>query len=179
MIHLETPRLVLRPFSPEDAADVYEYGKDPRVGPIAGWQPHKSVEESREIIKTVFSGDDVAALVLKETGRVIGSVGLIGDHPVGEDASCPDDELGYAMNPTYWAQGLMPEAAEAVVRWCFEQRGLERLWCGYYEGNGRSQRVMEKCGFTYAFSRWEYVALMGEYRIANDYLLTKADFLRR
>ena len=52
---LETPRLWLRPFRDSDAADVYAYARDPQVGPIAGWQPHKSQEESREIIRTVFS----------------------------------------------------------------------------------------------------------------------------
>lgn len=52
---LETPRLWLRPFRDSDAADVYAYAKDPRVGPIAGWQPHKSPEESRQILRTVFS----------------------------------------------------------------------------------------------------------------------------
>ena len=49
---LETRRLRLRPFRDDDAADVYDYARDPRVGPIAGWQPHTSVEESREIIRT-------------------------------------------------------------------------------------------------------------------------------
>ena len=52
---LETPRLLLRPFRDEDAEDVYHYARDPRVGPIAGWPPHKSLEESREVIRSVFS----------------------------------------------------------------------------------------------------------------------------
>ena len=47
---LETPRLRLRPFRDSDAADVYAYAKDPAVGPIAGWPPHRSEQESREII---------------------------------------------------------------------------------------------------------------------------------
>ena len=62
---LETRRLRLRPFRDDDAADVYDYARDPRVGPIAGWQPHTSVEESREIIRTVFSAPGVFAMELK------------------------------------------------------------------------------------------------------------------
>ena len=59
---LETERTILRPFTLNDAADVYAYCKDPRVGPIAGWKPHESEEESREIIRTVFSAPDVFAV---------------------------------------------------------------------------------------------------------------------
>ncbi len=60
------------------------------MGPVAGWPPHQSVEESREIIRTVFSAPDVFAMELKETSAVIGSVGFVGSHPAGEH--CPDDD---------------------------------------------------------------------------------------
>ncbi len=55
-MQLETKRTILRPFTEADAPDLFAYAKDPRVGPIAGWKPHESVEESREIIRTVFLG---------------------------------------------------------------------------------------------------------------------------
>ena len=63
MDRIETERLILRPFTQNDAEDVFDYAKDPRVGPIAGWQPHRDVEESREIIRTVFSRDGVSAML--------------------------------------------------------------------------------------------------------------------
>ena len=53
MTILTTPRLLLRPFEEGDAAELYDYARDPRVGPIAGWPPHTSVENSREIIRTM------------------------------------------------------------------------------------------------------------------------------
>ena len=80
MAVLETKRTILRPFTQDDAADVYAYCQDPRVGPIAGWKPHESIEESREIIRTVFSEPDVFAVVDRETGRVIGSAGFVTPH---------------------------------------------------------------------------------------------------
>ena len=73
---LKTERTLLRPFTEGDAEDLYAYAKDPRVGPIAGWKPHGSVEESREIIRTVFTSPDTFAVVDRETGRVIGSAGF-------------------------------------------------------------------------------------------------------
>ena len=89
---LETERLLLRPFTDGDAADVYDYARDPRVGPNAGWTPHRSEAESLEIIRTVFAAPGVAAVVLKQTGRVIGSAGFTGRHRA--ELPGPDDELG-------------------------------------------------------------------------------------
>ena len=158
---LETPRLRLRPFRDGDAADVYAYARDPRVGPIAGWPPHRSEAGSLEVIRTVFSAPGVFAVEWKETGRVVGSVGFVGNHPAGERPECPDDELGYALAPACWGRGLMPEAAKAVLAYGFTELGLARIWCGHYAGNWRSRRCMTKCGFRYQFARTEAVTLLG------------------
>ena len=178
-IMLETPRLLLRPFRDSDAADVYAYARDPRVGPIAGWQPHKSQEESLEIIRTVFSAPGVFAMELKGTGAVIGSVGFVGNHPAGTLPDCPDDEVGYALSPACWGQGLMPEAVNTVLEYGFTQLEMKRIWCGHYAGNWRSKRVMEKCGFRYQFSKTEFVKLMGETRQSYFYVLTEETWRER
>ena len=172
---IETPRLLLRPFQDADAADVYRYAQDPAVGPVAGWPPHQSVEESREIIRTVFSAPDIFAMELKETSAVIGSVGFVGSHPAGEH--CPDDELGYVLSRQYWGRGLMPEAAQAVLRYGFER--LHRVWCAHYAGNWRSAAVIRKCGFRYQFSRPTEVTLLGETRQTYFYVLTKEAWRER
>ena len=52
---LETQRLVLRPWAAEDAQELYRYASDPMVGPAAGWPVHRSVAESRQIIREVLS----------------------------------------------------------------------------------------------------------------------------
>ncbi len=176
---LETPRLILRPFRQEDAGDVYEYARDPRVGPIAGWMPHASIEESREIIRTVFSRPGVFAMELRQTGKVIGSVGFVGNHPAGESPNVPDDEVGYALSPAQWGRSLMPEAVEAVLEYGFTQLGLRRIWCGHYAGNWRSSRVIGKCGFHYRFSRTEYVSLVNETRQSYFYVQTEEDWRER
>ena len=144
---LETERLILRPFTEEDAEDLFAYASDPRVGPPAGWQPHGSVEESREIIRTVFSDPLAMAVVLKETGRVIGSAGFVDRHRA--ELPGPDGEIGYAISPDYWGRGLIPEAVEELLRFGFEELGLETIWCGHFDFNGKSRRVVEKCGFRY------------------------------
>ena len=69
---LETPRLLLRPWEESDAQDLFECAKDPRVGPIAGWPAHDTVETSLETIRTVFAVPYVFAVVPKEVGKTGG-----------------------------------------------------------------------------------------------------------
>ena len=63
---LKTERLILRPWLESDAESLYTYASDPAVGPPAGWPPHTSVENSREIIKTALSGSETYAVCLKD-----------------------------------------------------------------------------------------------------------------
>ncbi len=176
-MQLETSRLILRPFTEADAADVYEYGKDPRVGPPAGWQPHKDMAESLEVIRTIFAQPGVFAVVLKENGKVIGSVGYVGGHRTVLPG--PDEEIGYALSPAYWGRGLMSEAVEEILRWGFEDLGLATQWCGHYDFNDKSRRVLEKCGFLYRFTEKTWVPLMGEERTELHYALTREEWERR
>lgn len=49
----------------------------------------------------------------------------------------------------YWGKGLIPEAVHRLLEHCFEDLGIKRVWCGYYDGNFKSRRVMDKCGFKF------------------------------
>ena len=176
---LETPRMTLRPFTVQDTGDVYAYARDPRVGPIAGWPAHQSYFESWDIVRTVFSQPGVFAMELRENHKVIGSVGFVGGHPAGELSDCPDDEVGYALSAAYWGRGLVPEAVRAVLTYGFTELGLRRIWCAHYEGNWRSRRVIEKCGFQYQFARPTDVDLLREVRQTYFYVLTEEDWRDR
>ena len=73
---LETDRLILRPWTESDAESLYEYAKDSDVGPIAGWPPHRSVDESLNVIKNVLNGAQCYAICEKADGKAIGSIEL-------------------------------------------------------------------------------------------------------
>lgn len=153
MAILETERTILRPFADTDAEDVYAYCKDPRVGPGAGWKPHESLEESREIIRTVFSAPDVFAVVDRESGHVIGSAGFVASHRQGEVVhEGKSSEIGYALSPDYWGRGLMPEIVAELLRYGFEDLHMDEIWVTHYWENHQSRRVIEKSGFLYAFT---------------------------
>ena len=175
---LQTERLILRPWQDSDADDLYFYAKDPDVGPIAGWPPHHSAEESLNVIRKVLSGTEAYALCLKENGRAIGAIELkLKGHT---DLTDRDDEceLGYWLGKPFWGRGLMPEAARALLRRAFQDLGMEKVWCGYYDGNEKSKRVQEKLGFRYQWTTPDVdVPLMGETRIGHVNCMTKTEWL--
>ena len=168
---LETKRLILRPWREEDAQALYTYACDPDVGPAAGWPAHTSVEESREIIRSVLSAPETYAVCLRESGMPIGSIGLHrNDIAEAED----EYELGYWIGKPYWGQGLIPEAAREVLRHAFQELGMQRIWCGHYDGNVKSRRVQEKLGFVYHHTTHGIeLKLLGEVRTGHVLLLTR------
>ena len=168
---LETERLILRPWCEDDAEDLYKYASDPEVGPPAGWPPHTSVENSREIIRNVLSAPETYAVCLKEDGKAIGSI-VLHRNDLAEDED--EYELGYWIGKTFWGQGLIPEAARKVLRYAFEELGMNRIWCGYYDGNLKSRRVQDKLGFVYHHTTEGIeVSLLGEIRRGHAMLMTK------
>ena len=171
-----TSRLILRPWREDDARDLYRYASDPDVGPAAGWPAHTSEESSREIIRTVLSAPETYAVCLKADGKPIGSIGL---HR--KDLAEQDDEyeLGYWIGKPFWGQGLIPEAARELLRYAFEDLGMSRIWCGYYDGNEKSRRVQEKLGFIYHHTTEGIeLALLGETRTGHAMLMTREQWER-
>jgi len=144
---METNRILLRPWREDDAETLFKYASDPEVGPRAGWPPHKSVEESREIIRTVFGGETMWAVEWKETGEAIGCVGYL--PASASNLEIPDDqcEVGYWIARPYWGKGICTEALQLVIDHCFNEKVLTVLWGDYFLDNPASGRVMEKCGF--------------------------------
>ena len=170
---LKTNRLILRPWQEEDAQSLYEYAKDPDIGPPAGWPPHTSVENSRQLIRDVLSAPETYAVCLKD-GKAIGSIGLKLKGSTDMTAREDECELGYWLGKPFWGQGLIPEAARELLRHAFEDLGMRAVWCGYYEGNEKSRRVQEKLGFVYQYTSNNLdVSLLNEKRTGHTNLLTK------
>lgn len=173
----ETERTILRPWEESDAEECFKYAKDPLVGPICGWPVHTSIEQSRQVIKGILSGPETYAIVWKETGLPIGSIGLHFNCDLAkEDDEC---ELGYWLGVPYWGRGIVPKAAREMLRHAFEDLGLARVWCGCFEGNEKSKRVQEKLGFRYQWTSEDVpVPQMGETRRGYVSCMTKEEWRR-
>jgi len=174
---LQTKRLILRAWQESDAESLYRYAQNPKIGPIAGWQPHTDIENSLEIIKNVLSADETYAVVLKQTGEAVGSIGLMMSKSEIHSVEMAENEgeIGFWIGEPYWGQGLIPEAVNELLRHAFEELQLAAVWCGYYDGNEKSRRVQEKCGFVYHHTEYNKpVPLMNDFRTEH---FTKMLFL--
>ena len=177
-IMLETDRLILRRWKDGDAEELYKYASDPDVGPIAGWPAHQSIDESRDVIRNVLNGKEAYAICLKEDGKAIGAIELkLNGHTdlTDQDYEC---EMGYWLGKPFWGRGIMPEAVKELLRHAFEDCGMQKVWIAYYEGNSKSKRVQEKCGFRYQWrSENVDVPLMNEKRTGHVSCMTREDWM--
>ena len=149
---LTTQRLVLRPLTLSDLDDFYAYASVPGVGEAAGWKHHQSVEESETILRSLMETGHIFAIEHWEDGRLIGTLGLHTSWTNETDAyrRYQVKEIGYVLSKAYWGHGLMTEAVQAVIGYCFDTLHLDALTCCHFTENCRSRRVIEKCGFRFA-----------------------------
>ena len=96
---------------------------------LTGWPVHTSVENSREIIRDVFSAEETYAVCLKEDRRAIGSIGLIPPEQTQVAVPPTEMEIGFWIGVPFWGRGYIPEAVREIQRHAFEDQ--------------------EKCGFTF------------------------------
>jgi putative acetyltransferase len=135
---LETERLILRPFKERDLNDLYDYAKNDKVGPMAGWNPHKNIEESAIILKHFMKDKNILAIFHKADKKVIGSIGIRKD--LKRDYNyCAS--LGFALGENYWGQGLICEASKEIMKYVFEDLKLNILSVEHFPSNLQSKRV--------------------------------------
>lgn len=174
---IETERLVLRPYCEDYAQGLYDYAKDPDVGPVAGWAPHKSPEESKMFIRELFMPVEAYAIFDKSNDRLIGTIALEYDKYRPESNS---REIGYSLAKDMWGRGIMTEACEALIKFAFEELGLDQIGICTGEHNKRSQGVIKKCGFTYEGTiRRAYKIYDGTCRDSLVYSLLKSEYENR
>ena len=167
---LTTPRLTLRPWRESDLEDFYAYARVDGVGQMAGWNPHKSREESRAILQSFLRHKKTFALELE--GKVIGSLGIeeYSEENYPELAEFQGREIGYVLSKDYWGRSLMPEAVRAVIQWLFESEELDFVLVGHFDWNNQSRRVVEKCGFRYVKTT-TYETRYGTVETSVEYIL--------
>ena len=174
---LQTERLVLRMFDVGDTVDVFAYAQSPIVGPMAGWQPHRSMEDSRRVVEHFVRCGDVWAIVEKKTGRVIGSIGLHADRKRDVEGA---RMLGYALGERYWGQGYAPEAGQAVLAFAFNELNSLVVSVYHFPTNAQSKRVIKKLGFTHE-GTLRLASTLPDGTVSDDvcYSITRDEFARR
>jgi ribosomal-protein-alanine N-acetyltransferase len=174
---LETDRLILRAMRVSDAADMYAYACRPSVTEYLTWDPHQSVDVTREYLVYVgqryLTGDFYDwSIICKEDGRMIGTCGFT-------SFNCPADsgEIGYVLSPAYQGRGLATEAVRRVLHFGFEELSLHRIEAHFIQGNEASRRLMERVGMTFEGFARESMRIKGRYRTIGTCAILRREFL--
>ncbi len=149
-IKLETDRLILRRFTLDDAVDMYRnWARDPEVTKFLTWKAYESPETADTILK--IWDDNYAqpdfyqwAIELKQIGQPIGSISVV--HLNDQVASA---EIGYCIGKAWWQQGITAEALDRVIRFLFDEVGMNRIEAKHDVNNPNSGKVMQRCGMTF------------------------------
>lgn len=147
---IETNRLILRPFVPEDAQAMYKnWASDPEVTKYLTWPTHDSLEVSQWVVNdwvSHYGEDDYYqwAIVPKDLGQPIGSIAVVSQNDRVRKA-----EIGYCIGKNWWHRGYMSEALSAVIAFLFDQVDMNRVEARHDPNNPHSGAVMRKCGMTF------------------------------
>lgn len=147
-IALETKRLILRPFKKEDEKDFFSWASNVNVTHFVNWDRHRHMQDTREFIKMIMELSErnsliFLAVVLKETRKVIGSVGVF----QRSDLSRYTLELGYCLDERCWGRGYILEACLGILDYSFLMLPyLARVEANCIVENIASRRIMEKIG---------------------------------
>ena len=149
-VRLETENLILRPFTLEDAHDLYtNWASDDEVTKYLTWPTYGSLEDAKgrlDYLTGIYGDPNVYEWCIesKTNHEAIGSIAV-----VSLDESVSQAELGWCLGRKYWGQGIMPEAAKEVIRFLFEEVGVERICARHDVNNPKSGRVMRKVSMSY------------------------------
>lgn len=172
---LETERLILRKMTMDDAADMFEYASDPEVTRHSTWNTHQTLHDTRQFLQYMIANYEAKqvsswGIEHKRDGKFIGTGGFIYWRPEHNRS-----EIGYALSRAYWNQGLMSEAVAAMVRFGFEEMGLNRLEARCNVDNIGSERVMQKVGMTYEGTIREQLLVRGHYESVKLYSILRSE----
>lgn len=167
----ETERLGFRNWNIDDAEECFLLAKDEHVGPRCGWLPHKTIEETKEILQNVLINEYTFCIIEKSSGKIIGSMGIENIHDPEIEVKENERELGFWLGYPYWNKGYMTEAVKGTIHYCFNVMGLSKLWCGHFSDNILSANVQKKCGFKYSHTKKRFIkALNQEVDLVQNYL---------
>ncbi|WP_390889628.1 GNAT family N-acetyltransferase [Leuconostoc lactis] len=138
---LQTERLILRPVQPDDAEAMFDYLRDEETVRFITVPPVKTVTEVLEnSIQSYFMLDPIGKWAIVYDQKMVGTIDL------RLNEAHRQAEIGYVLNKRYWGQGIMPEAAQAILAVGFDQLQLVRIFSEHDTRNPKSGRVMTKIG---------------------------------
>lgn len=146
-VNLETERVSIRLVTESDSLSLYEIYSDPKAMEYWSSPPFNDESQATELVKSAINDFDsgkslLLAIILKESGELIGTLSLFNIHDESKRA-----EVGYILSRLFWRKGLMAESFEALIHFCFEHLKLNRLEADIDPGNEASSALLKKHDF--------------------------------
>lgn len=169
---LESKRLILRPLTLEDSADIFAYVSDEETMKYI-FKPHTSLNQTKEFIASYYLSSPLGfyALELKENKKMIGVVEFRVDDKTRQG------EIGYMLNKSYWNQGLTTEACLQILDFGFNLLLLEKIVSGHDTGHANSGKVLKKIGMSFTYIAKNPLETNGEVLETTFYEITRETFL--
>jgi len=173
---LTTPRLILRPFTLADAPSVQRLAGEWAIADTTANIPHpyedgvaeawirSHVEQFEHRTGVIF------AITLKDTDELVGAISLFSLRAASNRA-----EMGYWIGVPFWNKGYCSEAAKALIRYGFDELGLNRVFAEHMARNPASGRVMEKAGMTYEGTLRQHVKKWDRYEDLKVYGILRSE----
>ena len=163
--NMETERLIIDPIRESDRQDYFENISHDRK--VLETFICRYAETPEEVDISPYTGrEDMFAIRLKETGRLIGIVLYFG----AKDDAC---EIGYGLGSSWWGRGYATEAVRRFIDYCFGEKGFRTVCASFFTGNEASRRVMEKCGMTFSRFAEKELVYLGAARDLTYYSLSR------
>ncbi|HPX93132.1 MAG TPA: GNAT family N-acetyltransferase [Bacillota bacterium] len=180
-VRLETERLILRRFTVADAEAMFKnWASDPEVTKYLSWEPHVNIEETREILRTWVNSYDFKnyyswGIEIKDSETLIGSIAVVEGR---ENIRLV--HIGYCIGKPWWHQGYVSEALAELIRFFFEEVGVNRIESCHEPANTHSGDVMKKCGMQYeGLHRQSIYKPDGQFPDACYYAILAEDYRKR
>ena len=177
---LETKRLILRKTLESDYEPMFKnWANDERVTRFLNWQPYESAEQLKNTYhQYLLDNQDKLdfydwKIVLKESGEPIGSIGAVN---IREDIE--EVEIGYCLGAAWWHTGIMTEAFQRVIKFLFEEVGVNRITAIHDPRNPHSGGVMKKCGLQYEGTSRQAAKILPGISDVIRYAILKEDYFK-
>jgi [ribosomal protein S5]-alanine N-acetyltransferase len=176
---IETDRLLLREFSPEDETAIHAYASDKDVTLHTSWGPN-DIDTTRAVLRRWLSDQErwpresvPLGIELKREGKLVGGTGFASIEP-----NTKTGVFGYVLHKSYWGAGIATEASQALVRFGFERLELHRVVAECFVDHVASARVLEKLGMRREAHFIKNSRKAGQWRDTYSYALLRDEWLR-
>lgn len=169
---LESSRILLRNFLPDDLDQVFFWGQNKIYNQTAGYPILRDKNQAQQALQQFMNRPETYAIVLKETMKPIGMIEFNDRGTTSESGLLDTKELGLFLDENYWRQGLMTETLTMFLNYGFKTLKLREIWAGVYPKNLASHRLLAHFGFEYKYTA-DYSNIIPENPFQEEYFLLR------